>query len=240
MSSSHHSSFADHYSAPQSRYTPHQSSHRSSTLPGTGINSTRPVEVYHLSDSANASIPEDIREQFQRDEQGHVLFFTTPPLDVLPPTKPGGAIGHTARYLAAKVRRKIALAEKQKAATTTSTADLPDLSSDGPAPKRAKAEGEDDDDAAASFAAQVAEMKNQAVDLMVRQMDQGTEALCKDLYGEHWAEGMRIEREKVAKAQAGRMRQLAELEAGEARRREKTRVSLMGNGVYLDDFDPRY
>lgn len=226
--SSHHSSHADHYSIPQPRYPPHQSSHRSSILPGTGISPTRPVEVYHLGDTANASIPEDIREQFQRDENGHVLFFTAPPLDVLPPTKPGGAIGHTARYLAAKFRRKMALTEKQK------VAGLHELM-DESAPKKPKLEGED-----AHFAAQVTEMREKALGLLVTQMEQGTDALYKDLYGEHWAEGMRIEREKLIKAQKERMQQLAELEKSEAKRREKMKVSLTGNGIYLDDIDPRY
>lgn len=228
IGSSHHSSHHDHYSTPQGRYAPHQSSHRSSALPGTVNNPSRPVEVYHLSDTANASIPEDIREQFQRDEQGRVLFFTAPPLDVLPPTKPGGAIGHTARYLAAKLRKKVALKEKQRAAGSAEA--------DGePAPKKPKLETKDN-----SFTTQVNEMKNRALGLLVAQMEQGTEAIYKDIYGEHWVEGMRIEGEKVVKGQKERMQQLQDLANSEAKRAEKLKVSLTGNGVYLDDLDPRY
>lgn len=43
--------------------------------------SARGTEAYVLSDSANASIPKEIRDQFPRDDQGRVLFFTQPPLD---------------------------------------------------------------------------------------------------------------------------------------------------------------
>jgi len=41
----------------------------------------RTAEAYVLSDAANAAIPRDIREQFPRDDQGRVLFFSAPPLD---------------------------------------------------------------------------------------------------------------------------------------------------------------
>lgn len=68
--------------------------------------------MYHLSDVANASIPHDIREQFHRDENDHVLFFTAPPVDV--PRVPGGASvqGHSLKYLAKKAKDEEAVAEK--------------------------------------------------------------------------------------------------------------------------------
>lgn len=122
----------------------------------------------------------------------------------------------------------MALTEKQKVAGTHEP-------TDEPAPKKPKLESED-----AHFAAQVTEMREKALGLLVTQMEQGTEALYKDLYGEHWVEGVRIEREKLIKAQKERMQQLAELEKSEAKRREKMKVSLTGNGIYLDDIDPRY
>lgn len=43
---------------------------------------TRGTEAYVLSDPANASIPKEIRDQFPTDDQGRLLFFTQPPLDV--------------------------------------------------------------------------------------------------------------------------------------------------------------
>jgi chromatin structure-remodeling complex subunit RSC1/2 len=74
------------------------------------------VEVYILPDHANASIPADIREQFQRDEQGRVLFFTAPPVNssrIL--QKEGQALGHSARYLALKTKRDAERDAKRKA-----------------------------------------------------------------------------------------------------------------------------
>ena len=188
---------------------------------------TRPVEVYHLSDSANASIPQSIQEQFQRDEQGHVLFFTAPPLDVLPPTKPGSVIGHTARYLAEKLRRKIALKEKRRAEG------LPD--DEEPATKRPKHAEPD-----LSLQKQVGEMRDRALGILIDQMQQGTVAIYKDIYGDKWEEGMKYEQQKLAERQQEHQRKQAQLEESARKRKEKEQVSLTGSGVYLDDFDPRY
>ena len=69
-----------------------------------------------MADHANASIPLEIREQFQRDEKGRILFFTAPPLNVEQPlTKDGRALGHSARYLAAKAKKEALKASKRKA-----------------------------------------------------------------------------------------------------------------------------
>lgn len=122
----------------------------------------------------------------------------------------------------------MALKEKQEAET-------PLDQNNEPALKKLKRDSED-----ASFAAQVSDMKNKALEILVAQMNQGTEAIYQDLYGEHWREGMRIEQEKLVKAQKERMEQVAALKESEAKRREKAKVSLTGNGVYLDDFNPRY
>lgn len=226
--SSHHTSHHDHYSTPQSRYAHPQSSHRTGTLPGAGINPPRPIEVYHLSDSANASIPEDIREQFQRDEQGHVLFFTAPPLDVLPPTKPGPALGHTARYLAEKLRRKVALKEKRKAEG------LPENGEESV--KKRPRHG----DADPALIAQVGEMRDKAIGIWVKQMEHGTEKIYQDIYGNNWKEGMKFEQEKLASAQRERILKQVQWEESARKRKEREKVSLTGTGVYLDDFDPRY
>lgn len=83
--------------------------------PPAGYKAPQPVEVFVLNDHANASIPQDIREQFQRDEKGRVLFFTAPPLNIEQPlTKAGRALGHSARYLAAKAKKEGMKAAKRK------------------------------------------------------------------------------------------------------------------------------
>ncbi|KAI1007060.1 hypothetical protein K3495_g1161 [Podosphaera aphanis] len=69
-------------------------------------NPPRPIEVYTLPESANSSIPSDIRAQFHRDELGRVLFFTTPPVDINPVPEETRILGHSLRYLADKARCK--------------------------------------------------------------------------------------------------------------------------------------
>jgi chromatin structure-remodeling complex subunit RSC1/2 len=84
--------------------------------PPAGYKAPQPVEVFVLNDHANLSIPQEIREQFQRDEKGRVLFFTAPPLNVEQPlTKEGRALGHSARYLAARAKKDAMKAAKRKA-----------------------------------------------------------------------------------------------------------------------------
>jgi chromatin structure-remodeling complex subunit RSC1/2 len=84
--------------------------------PPAGYKAPQPVEVFVLNDHANLSIPQDVREQFQRDEKGRVLFFTAPPLNVEQPlTSSGRSLGHSARYLAAKARKDAMKATKRKA-----------------------------------------------------------------------------------------------------------------------------
>ncbi|KAH8193661.1 hypothetical protein TruAng_012171 [Truncatella angustata] len=69
-------------------------------------NPPRPVEVYTLDDALDARIPAEIREQFQRDEQGRILFFTQPPLDRAHRglSVESAGLGHSIRYLADRAR----------------------------------------------------------------------------------------------------------------------------------------
>ena len=196
-------------------------------MQGYNPNPPRPIEVYRLPDSANAAIPPDIREQFQRDDEGHVLFFTTPPVDVLPPVGEGSAIGHTAKYLASKLRRKIALKEKREAEGAPADGDVP-------APKKAKKEQQE------PSAQYVEELRDKGLKLLINQMNQGTEDIYKSVYGDTWKEGMEYEQQqlKIKQAEAAKFR--AELEASRRKREEKDKVDMHGSGVYLDDYDPRY
>lgn len=83
--------------------------------PPGGYRAPQPVEVYVLPDHANASIPADVREQFQRDEQGRVLFFTAPPVNNPGFVKEDGqALGHSAKYLAWKAEKEAQRAAKRK------------------------------------------------------------------------------------------------------------------------------
>lgn len=105
------------YSQPQIQ------SHRPPNIPTptTGLtasyntNNVRSVETYVMSDTANAAIPPEIRQQFQTDEQGRILFFTAPPVDRLPYVQPetGTPLAHTAEYLAKKLQKETALLEAE-------------------------------------------------------------------------------------------------------------------------------
>ena len=67
-------------------------------------NPPRPPEVYTLPDTVNEVLDTTIRQQFQHDESGRLLFFTTPPIDRpqngVSPSSTG--LGHSARYLAGR------------------------------------------------------------------------------------------------------------------------------------------
>ncbi|MBE7181701.1 MAG: hypothetical protein INR71_10940, partial [Terriglobus roseus] len=120
-----------------------------------GYNAPQPPEVYCLSDAANASIPEDIRKQFHCDDQGRVLFFTAPPVEVGGPSSMSLStgderkaddrrapreelkLGHSVRYLAARARRDALVAEKRKR-------DADDEAVRAPEAKRARLQSEAD------------------------------------------------------------------------------------------------
>ncbi|KAL2132869.1 hypothetical protein VTI74DRAFT_3215 [Chaetomium olivicolor] len=85
-------------------------------------NIPRAPEVYTLADNIDAAIPPEVREQFQRDENGRVLFFTAPPLNRSPSStdkKAGVAeqyahLGHSVRHLASIKQLREERARKRK------------------------------------------------------------------------------------------------------------------------------
>lgn len=81
-----------------------------------------------MSDAANASISLEIRQQFPCDDNGRVLWFTTPPLnnsvthlEIVSP-KNGKPLAHTQEYLAAKEKRKKLIEERKRQIQDRSTA----------------------------------------------------------------------------------------------------------------------
>lgn len=140
----------------------------------------KPSEVYILNDSANFSIPPDVRERYHRDAQGRILFFTAPPLDV----GESKALGHSVRYLAEKARRMREIMEKRKAKDT-------DKAVEEQAAKRIKIE----EDVHVQVTAQ--ELQEAALLEMARRMDAGTGQIIRGMYGDRWKEGELIEAEKL-------------------------------------------
>ncbi|KAF3894196.1 Component of the RSC chromatin remodeling complex (Eurofung) [Trichophyton interdigitale] len=105
---------AQPYSAPHNFL-----SYQGSRLPQASIpppvynpNAPRSVETFHLRDGLDQSIPKEIRDQFQQDDQGRVLFFNVPPLDVVSNSHQG--LSHSLKYLAAKERRLKLIAATRK------------------------------------------------------------------------------------------------------------------------------
>ena len=143
--------------------------------------------------------------------------------------KPGSAIGHTARYLADKVRARLAAKEKRKAEG------LPeDEEHDQPQHIYKRVNRAD----SGVSLQQIEDLKIKALRTWNEQMQTGTDMIYKRLYGQHWEEGKKYELEKLARKQAEHQQQLADREAGRLLRLTRTAVSA--NKVYKDDYDPRY
>ncbi|KAH0558393.1 hypothetical protein GP486_004946, partial [Trichoglossum hirsutum] len=232
----HSSGYSQGQTAPQpSQYTtPHHNyGYYQPTVSRTGVstanayNPPRPIEVYQLSDTANHSIPEDIREKFHRDEHGRILFFTAPPLDPLPPVKVGDAVGHSVRYLARKQKHIEAMKLKRKH-------DREAYEAQAEMRKRAKKEEEDE------LAAQLSQLSERAVSMLEQQLVDGTLRMYRRLYGEKWKEGMKLELDALEKAQDRESARLTEIERAGRKRKEKEFVPLKGPGVFLDDVDARF
>lgn len=100
------------YNAGQHNQRAPQSGHH-----GNAYNPPRPPEVYTLPDMLNEALPESLRDGFQHDTNGRVLFFVAPPLDRpsngLAETTKG--LGHSAKYLAGRADWRNSRVEKRKA-----------------------------------------------------------------------------------------------------------------------------
>jgi chromatin structure-remodeling complex subunit RSC1/2 len=179
------------------------SSSRPSLPAGNAYNPPRPNEVFHLSDTANASIPFDIRQQFKVDEHGRVLFFTTPPIETTVKTD----LAHSIEYLAEKSRRKEMIARKRKQI----------LDQQAEAAKHAAKRQKEIFDEQLTEAAELLHM---GLQIYVRDYEEGTNQIYKELYGDDWQE-MRAKRDaQTLQAQ----KQFQEEQATEEKRIEAKRI----------------
>lgn len=90
------------------------------------------------------------------------------------------------------------------------------------------------------FTHDTAALRDRALTMWIKEMDDGTMLLTRGLYGYQWQEGAMLEKQKLELLQVEeRVRR-----AGEEENRRRTQVgeyvSLKGTGVFLDDYDPRY
>lgn len=177
-----------------------------------------------MNDHANASIPPEIREQFQRDEQGRVLFFTAPP--VIPPEeeKEGMALGHSARYLAAKAKRDALRAEKRKA----EEANAPQREEQA---KKAKIEADQ------KFKTDIALLKNKALKVLEDQLVQATKTEFENMYVDEAEakKAMQLQFDRLAEVQKEAIRKNAERERRLKEEVEGRSVPVRGMTVLLEE-----
>jgi chromatin structure-remodeling complex subunit RSC1/2 len=190
--------------------------------PPPGYKAPQPVEVYVMPDHANASIPLEIREQFQRDEKGRVLFFTAPPLNVEQPlSKDGRSLGHSARYLAAKAKKEALKAEKRKA-------DEANLESREEAAKKAKQDEED------AFKKAVSELGTKALRALEDQLALSTKTELQEVFNGQTESGVKRMIEQLAAVQKVAMQQELEHEKNIKEREESRRIPVSGMTARLE------
>lgn len=223
-----HPSRYDQHSTPQ---PPLRQSYGAAGLSTSNIGGSKANDIWMLSEHANAAIPPEIREEFQCDEKGHVLFFTTPPVDTTQPPKSGAPIGHTAKYLANKLRQKIAIREKRKAAGLPEEGEDPDSLPVSKKVKTSTLKVETSEE----FHQEVITLRQKALDVWIKQMDTGTETIYKAAYGEEWKAANEHQKERLAKTQADSRNKAARIRASEAKRQERQKVSW-GGSIHLDDW----
>lgn len=171
-----------------------------------------PCEVYTLPDAANLSIPAEVREQYQCDEYGRVLFFTTPPVAMKQPADI--AQGHSVRYLAEKARRKLAIEKKRK-----------------------EREAEQDDSSRAAKKIKLQAVQQVADDIDVMKW-KALQVLDKQLAAAVAAQVDDRDLEALAQAQKTAEEQKAARDANE-RLRTAVRSIKLGSNFFADDWDSR-
>lgn len=193
---------------------------------GASYRDPPPIEVYTLPDQANLSIPAEVREQYQRDEFGRVLFFTTPPVVSSGPgsmsngDSSGAPTGHSIRYLAARARRKEVIEKRRQEAEL-------ERQQEERVAKKARL------DANQAAEVDIEKLKKKALGVLERQLARGV------LDGGESGLGMgEKELGDLSAAQRAMSEQMQAVRANGAKRREMRRVRLDdGGGRFRDDFE---
>ena len=205
-----------------------------------------------MSETANNMIPSDIRAQFPQDEQGRVLFFSTPPVDTRhivqgrSEREKGDYLAHSLRYLATKADNEREAKRKRPIDDDT------EMPTTKPISPGAFAEARDPDGRIRSDPAkaqeiaehksqQLAELKNKALLTLARSLNQQTDAMYKADFGPK-AEGYKaidaqrmqaeVKRTETAEAELQNLRDVPDVMTDFKR--------SPWEGLYKDDFDARY
>lgn len=172
----------------------------------------RAVEVFTLAEGGNSAIPADIRAQFHHDDQGRIIFYTTPPVDIKPVSESVPNLGHSLRYLADKARSREADEKKRKAREI-------DLEHEaGEKAKRMKLNGELAKGAGAK----------PVVSSIWETMEKGTDELYKQLHGENWREARERDLNNLAIQQQKTFDKLKDNEDFQKRRAAEKEVKITG------------
>lgn len=191
--------------------------------PPAGYKAPQPAEVYVLSDHANASIPPEIRDQFQRDEKGRVLFFTAPPLNVNHPlSKEGRALGHSARYLAAKAKREAMKAAKRKGDEAGAT-------EREQAAKKAKADDE------ANFKKAVSDLGAKAIKALEDQLAITTKAEYESIFNDRTQENVAKILDSLTEVQKLAAQKHIDRAIHEQERESRQRIAVTGMTARLEE-----
>jgi len=152
-----------------------------------------------------------------------VLFFTAPPLNVEQPlTKEGRALGHSARYLAAKAKRDAAKATKRKAEEAGAT-ERED------AAKRAKIDEEE------KFKQAVADLNTKAFKALEGQLAAATKMELEASFNGKTKEGLASVLERLTEQQKIAMRKNLERELHVLEREERKKMRITGMTGRLEE-----
>jgi chromatin structure-remodeling complex subunit RSC1/2 len=189
-----------------------------------GYKAPQPVEVYILNDHANNSIPSEIREQFQRDEQGRILFFTAPPLNTSTVVnKDGRPLGHSARFLAGKAEWEVKRAAKRKARDA-------EAATREQAAKKARVESDQ------KLSKDIANLQVRALTALEDQLAAATKREFEALFPDgETAEGMTSWLANLTEAQKIAIQKNVEREKRKARELEAQKIPITGMTVRLEE-----
>ena len=208
---------------------PLQNTAHYAAIAATPSNSQRAPDVYYLQ-AANAAIPADIRNEFQQDRQGHVLFFPKPPISVQRPDSDVSRAQLPIRLRAALIRSRRSRKELESARTSSNVPERPT--------KRRRESKEEKEEQAVDVEAMLRQCRE-----WLKGQQNGTDEIWKVNYGDGWQKvrdlnAIRLEAIR-SEARAHRRVIEAKLPSNEQLIRE-TYSMLAPQKVYKDEVNPRF
>ena len=186
-------------------------------------------DVFYLQ-AANAAIPEDIRNEFQQDEHGHVLFFSKPPIAVQRPEHNTPPVQLSTKLRAARIRSRLEDEKHVKDVEPT----MNGIERPVKRTKQSEVNGPRDTPLAATL---------DSWRDWLNQHQKGTNEIWKVNHGENWEQAKRADQSRLVERQAAAKAHQEELDAkapSESRFLEETRLMFRGATIYKDDINPRY